>query len=70
MIIVSDMRLLFIGRFLQGVCVGLFSTLTPLVIKEIIPVEVSGMLGSLYMTSIILGSLIAYILPTIAGQFY
>ena len=51
-----------IFRVIQGMCVGIFSALAPLVVKEISPVEISGTLGTIVQLSISFGVLFAYVL--------
>lgn len=43
-------------------CVGVFSALAPLVVKEISPIEISGTLGTAVQLNISFGVLFAYVL--------
>ena len=53
-------------RFLQGFCVGAYSAVTPLIIKELAPTEISGTLGSyaqlLVCSGVFFGCIFKYIL--------
>jgi MFS family permease len=59
-------------RLCQGFCVGFFSAIVPLMIKELSPTEISGTLGSYAQLNICLGVFIgcffAYILKKITGD--
>jgi SP family arabinose:H+ symporter-like MFS transporter len=46
--------LLFI-RIIQGICVGFYSAIIPVIIKEISPNEISGTLGALNQLFIAFG---------------
>ena len=56
-------------RFCQGVVVGVFSVIIPLIIKETAPTEISGSLGTLTQLSICTGGttgcLLSYILKQV-----
>ncbi|XP_072160644.1 trehalose transporter 1-like protein isoform X2 [Bemisia tabaci] len=63
----SDIRLLCLGRFLGGLCVGFFCVTSPLYISEIAQVSVRGALGALFQLSVTIGILTTYtlgLLPT------
>lgn len=49
-------------RFMQGLCVGVFSSLSPLIIKEISPLEISGMMGNFSQFNLTGGVLFCQIL--------
>jgi SP family arabinose:H+ symporter-like MFS transporter len=51
---------LFIVRILQGVCVGFYSAITPVIIKETSPNEISGTLGALNQFFIAFGCFFAF----------
>lgn len=59
-------------RICQGFCVGFFSAIAPLMIKELSPTEISGTLGSYAQLNICLGVFVgcifAYILKKITGD--
>lgn len=59
-------------RICQGFCVGFFSAIAPLIIKELSPTEISGTLGSYAQLNICLGvftgCIFTYILKKITGD--
>jgi MFS family permease len=59
-------------RLCQGFCVGFFSAIAPLMVKELSPNEISGTLGSYAQLNICLGvftgCILAYILKKITGD--
>lgn len=59
-------------RLCQGFCVGFFSAIAPLIIKELSPTEISGTLGSYAQLNICLGVFIGcfftYILQKATGD--
>lgn len=54
--------LLFIGRFLGGIAVGLNSAIVPVYINEMSPLSISGSMGSMTQLTINLGILISFLL--------
>ena len=54
---------------MQGFCVGLYSALIPLLIKEYSPTEICGTFGALNQTLIAFGVFFAYVLQLILLQF-
>ncbi len=36
-----------LGRFIQGACIGCYVTMSPLIIREIAPTEIAGVVGSI-----------------------
>lgn len=46
LLMVPNQITFFIARIMQGVCVGLYSAIAPLIIKEFAPVEIAGTLGA------------------------
>ena len=57
-----------IGRILQGFCIGLFSSITPIMIKEYSPVELSGEMGGLFNISVAFGFFFPFFLKEIFTQ--
>jgi MFS family permease len=59
-------------RLCQGFCVGFFSALAPLIIKELSPNEISGTLGSFAQLNICLGVFVGcfftYLLKKLSGD--
>jgi MFS family permease len=69
---------LFVFRLCQGIAMGLYSSMVPIIIKELAPVEISGPLGSYTALSIAFGMFLApifaYVLSFITndetGRYY
>ncbi len=61
-LLISNTVLIFIGRLLYGVVVGLNSALVPLYIKEISPVQIAGTTGAVAMFVLNGGTLFAFLL--------
>lgn len=63
---------LIMGRFIQGICVGFYSTTVPIYINEICPVELSGSFGALnqlfIITGILLADFMALLVPVDTGD--
>lgn len=59
------MKTLLVGRIMQGAALGIYSSIVPLTVREFVPVEVSGFMGSFFAPSIVLGSFIGYLIPYI-----
>ena len=59
-------------RFVQGFCVGAYSSIVPLIIKELAPTEISGTLGSyaqlMVCSGASFGCIFKYILYKITGD--
>jgi MFS family permease len=55
LIFLPNFYVLIFVRICQGLCVGFYSSLTPLIIKEISPNEISGTLGALNQFMIAFG---------------
>ena len=69
---IENAYLLFLVRILQGICVGFYSAITPVIIKEISPNEISGTLGALNQFFIAFGVFFSfafkYVLEKIADD--
>mmetsp|Transcript_5194 Transcript_5194/g.4972 ORF Transcript_5194/g.4972 Transcript_5194/m.4972 type:complete len:146 (+) Transcript_5194:107-544(+) len=65
--LIFNMWALFLGRFIMGLAVGVYFSVSPLYISEISPPSVSGSLGSLnqmlFVAALFLSFSIIYILP-------
>ena len=59
---VPNFYMLAISRLMQGVCVGCYSSMTSMIIKELSPVEISGLMGSMVQVSIVSGQFTAFFL--------
>jgi MFS family permease len=72
LIYIESFPVLVFMRLCQGFCVGFFSAIAPLIIKELSPTEISGTLGSYAQLNICLGVFIGciftYILKKITGD--
>jgi MFS family permease len=63
-----NLYLFFAARFFQGACIGLYSAIIPLLIKEYSPVEISGTFGALNQTFIAFGVFFAFAFQLILVQ--
>jgi MFS family permease len=70
LVIMRTTNLLITGRLMQGFCVGVFSSLVPLMVKEFSPLELSGSFGGLMAPSIGLGFFSAYLLSYVLNHYY
>ena len=61
-IFIPNFGLLIFCRIVQGICAGLYSSITPLIIKEVVPFEVSGTLGAFSEMFINIGIVIGFFL--------
>lgn len=72
LIYVESFPALVFFRICQGFCVGFFSAIAPLIIKELSPTEISGTLGSYVQLNICLGvffgCFFAYLLSKATGD--
>lgn len=73
LIYIQNFYSLLCFRFCQGVFVGMYSALAPLIIKELAPTEISGTLGSYAQLCITFGisfaCIFAYALKKITNDF-
>ena len=58
--LIGDYNMFAIGRFIEGICVGYYSFLTPLYLREISPIEISGILGSFFVLFVRGGALVTF----------
>ena len=49
-----------IGRFIEGICAGYYSSVTPLYLREISPTEIAGVLGSFFVLFLRGGALVTF----------
>ena len=63
LVLVPSMYTLMIGRIGQGVVVGMMSGIVPIMVKEYVPISLSGTLGAIYNLAMISGFLVAFSLP-------
>ncbi len=72
LIYIENFYTLLIFRFFQGVCVGIYSALIPLMIDELSPKEIRGYLGSFTQLNVsfgvLFGCVFAYALKKITGD--
>lgn len=72
LIFIPSFPILIFLRLCQGFCVGFFSAIAPLIIKELSPTEISGTLGSYAQLNVCLGvfsgCFLAYILKKATGD--
>ena len=61
---------LFAARIGQGLCVGLYSAIVPLIIKELAPVQISGTLGALNQFSVAFGVFFSFFFEFILSQIF
>lgn len=59
---IADKYIITIFRFVTGIVAGINSTLVPIYVKEMSPVSVSGLTGSITQTFINLGLILSYTL--------
>lgn len=70
MVLTGSTWLLLMGRVLQGFCVGNFSSLVPLMVREFSPLELTGSFGALMAPSIGIGFFFAYLLSYVLKHYY
>lgn len=72
MIYIENYYTLLLFRFCQGFCVGVYSALAPLIIKELSPNEISGTLGTYAQLNVCggvtFGCILTYVLKKITGD--
>lgn len=44
---IRNFYMLMLARFIQGICVGCYVTMSPIIIREIAPTEIAGILGAI-----------------------
>lgn len=68
-IFIPNFYTLMFGRFLQGMCIGCFITMSPLIIREIAPTEIAGLIGSISQIFMIGGVSFACIFQYVLSQY-
>ena len=66
--LISSFATLLVGRIIQGICVGLYSSICPLFINELSPIELSGLFGTLNQIFIVSGVIIANLLSLVVSD--
>ena len=61
----SNWYLIMISRLAQGFCVGIYSVLVPIIIREFAPIEIYAVLGSIFQCFIALGIFMPFFLKWI-----
>lgn len=61
---------LLFGRLVQGFCLGFFTSIVPIMIKEYTPVELSGPMGTLYFFFFSSGYTLGFLVSFVLGQFF
>jgi SP family galactose:H+ symporter-like MFS transporter len=59
---------LFLGRFLEGVCIGYYVSIAPIYLKEISPKEMRAVIGTFFALGKIMGVLLVIILELWLGD--
>lgn len=62
---IRTVETLFIGRFLEGVCIGLYVSIGPIYLREIVARELRPQIMSIFSLCKVLGIVIAYSLENI-----
>lgn len=72
LIFIPNLYTFILFRIAQGLCIGAGSSIAPLYLKEMTPIEVSGMFGNFSQLSLGIGTFFAqflsYILKKISGD--
>jgi MFS family permease len=67
MSMVTNYKIFFVVRFLQGACCGLFSAVIPMIIREVSPHEISSITGLFANAFIIVGIFFLYLFGYLLG---
>ncbi len=59
---------LFMGRFLEGVCVGYYVSIAPIYLKEITPREMRSITGSFFGLGKVIGVILVIVLELMLGE--
>ena len=62
LLMIQNVGTLFLSRIGQGICVGLYSSIVPMIVKELSPTEIAGTLGAFNQFFIIVGVVFSYLL--------
>ena len=66
-IFIENQYIFLICRIMQGVCVGFYSAIAPLIIKEFAPTEIAGTLGAFNQLFVAFGVFFACLFQYILG---
>lgn len=69
LILIATFPTLIIGRILQGICVGIYTSLVPVFINEISPLELTGTFGTFSSSFIALGIIVTNILAIFVNDW-
>ena len=67
-VLIPNFYTLMFGRLLQGMCIGCYITMAPLMIREIAPTEIAGVIGSISQIFMIGGVSFACIFQYVLSQ--
>lgn len=59
---------LFLGRFLEGVCIGYYASIAPIYLKEISPKQLRSVTGTFFGLGKVAGVLAVIILELLLGE--
>jgi MFS family permease len=62
---ITNFTSLIIGRFLEGICIGYYSAIAPIYLREIAPKELRRLLGLFFSLGKIVGVLVVIALELI-----
>lgn len=62
---ITNFGILIAGRFIEGICVGYYTTIAPIYLKEIAPKELRGLLGLFFSFGKVVGVLFIIMLELI-----
>lgn len=68
MVNINIFGVLVAGRFIEGICVGYYTTIAPIYLKEIAPKELRKMLGLFFSLGKIIGVLLVIIIQMILDE--
>lgn len=69
MININVFGILVAGRFIEGICIGYYTTIAPIYLKEIAPKELRKMLGLFFSLGKIIGVLVVIIIEMILDEY-
>lgn len=69
MVNINVFGILVAGRFIEGICIGYYTTIAPIYLKEIAPKELRKMLGLFFSLGKIIGVLVVIIIEMILDEY-
>lgn len=69
MVNITVFGILVAGRFIEGICIGYYTTIAPIYLKEIAPKELRKMLGLFFSLGKIIGVLVVIIIEMILDEY-